>query len=331
MNASPVMLQRHTAALRCLMVGVFLFTLLPLSQAQSFSEFHKVVFVTNAEPVKLAVDISRGDVEIVYSRDEQVSVSAVAQASGTMAVDENYFRVALRVDQTGNRVTVQHLPNFVYQDENFKLRFRIDVPYRTEVTSAVTEGKQIVRGVTGPVYIKGGRGDVSVSYVSGSVRVEAERANVDFEMVGERVDAHTGSGNISGERLPKGIHAETGDGDIKLTVVGDSEAIVKTGSGRIEVGAARDKLAATTDSGDLRVQAVPHNDWRLNSTSGSVRIELPPQAGFDLAASSESGKLQLEREDLPSLSADTHQVLEKIGGGGRRIEAHTKSGNISIR
>ncbi len=312
-------------------MGSFLFLIAAFSHADSSTEFHKTFAVTNAEPVRLTVEVSKGNVDIVYSRDGEVSISAIAQASGDSKVDENYFLLVLSVNQTGNTIDVRQVPSPVYPDENVRFRLRIEVPYRTEIKSALIVGKQSVRGVTGPVDVKAGRADVSSSYVSGSVRVDAEYGNLDFQMVGEHVVAKTASGNISAERLVKGIQAETGDGDIKLMVVGPSEARVRTGTGRIEIGGARDTLAATTDSGDLNVQAVPHNDWMLNSTSGSIRLELPPGTGFDLKASTESGKLQFERDDLPRLSADVRHVVQKVGIGGKKIEVHTNSGNIFIR
>lgn len=316
---------------RWLAIGMFLIWLVGFSRAESSAEFRRTLAVTNAEPVKLTVAIGKGDVDIVYSHDGEVLVSALAQPANESSVDENYFRIVLEVEQVGNNVSIRQTANPAYPEENLKLRYRIEVPNRTEVRSSVKSGRLNIRGVTGPVDVKVGTGDVSVSYVSRAVHVEAERGSLDFQLIGERVDASTASGNISGERLGNGIRAETGDGDIKLMVVGPSEAMVKNGAGRVEIGGARDALAASTQSGDVRVQAIPHHDWKLSSISGNIRLELPPRANFELDASSESGKLQFDRDDLPKLTSEVHQIVQKVNIGGSRIEAHSGSGAVVIR
>ena len=314
-------------ARHCLAVSVLLFSLLDLCWAES-QEFHKTFPVSNAETLKLAVDIPDGDFEVAYSHDGEVTITAVARSSGENKIDENYFRDGLSIEQTGNRITIQQVSNSLYPA--VKLQFRVDVPYRTEITSSVKHGKQNVRGVTGPIDLRG-TGDVSVSYVSQTAAVDVERGNLSFQMVADHVLARTGNGSISAERLPKGIRAETGDGDIKLMVVGASEAIVRSGTGRIEIGGARDKVMGVTDRGDLRVRAVPYGDWNLRSISGAIRVELPEQVSCQWDVSSGSGKLEFDRADLQNPSPDAHQFSYKVRGGDRKIEVHSESGDIWIR
>jgi len=298
-------------------------------QAGQTAEFHRTLAVTLAEPVKLTVDLQSGDLEIAYSHDGQVSVSAIAQASGDVELDESYFKCALSVEQSGNSVAIRQT---AIAAAPIKIRYRIDVPYRTEVTAANKSGNQTVRGVLGPVDLSSSRGDISVSYVPKAVKVQVETGNIDLQMIGDHVFAKSGRGNITGERLAKGVSAEAGDGDITLTVVGASEAIVKHGTGRIEIGGARESVVSSTDGGDVHVKAVPQSDWKLKTRSGAIRIELPPRAAFELDASTDLGRLQLEREDLPKLASDARQTQQKVnGGGGKKIEARTESGTIVIR
>ncbi len=314
---------------RCLTLALLIFSLQQLCRADS-AEFHKTLPVSNADPVKLAIDIAMADIEVAYSRDGEVVVTAIARTSGLNKIDENYFRVAFNLEQAGNEITIHQMPIVAGPSDDLKLQIRIDVPYRTEITSSVGKGSQSVRGVTGPVELRG-KGNVSVAYVSKTATVDVERGNLSFQMVADHVFARTGSGNISAERLPKGIRAETGDGDIKLMVIGAAEAIVRAGSGRIEVGGARDTLMADTKGGDLLVEAVPHGDWDLCSNSGAIRLELPPQVSAKLEVSSESGRLQFEREDLPNVAPDARQFSQPANSGDRKIRAHTKTGDIWIR
>ena len=299
--------------------------------AQRTAEFHRTLTVANEDPVTLSLDLSTADLDILYSRDGQVSITSLAQTSGDLKIDENDLQAALAVEQAGNKLTIRQALLSAFPDAKMKIRYRIEVPYRTAVTSTFKSGRQVISGVSGPVDISGDRGDVSVSYVSQQVRVQVGIGNVDLQVIGEHSTAITGSGNISGQRLPHGITAETGDGDITLMVIGVSEATVKSGAGRIDVGGAREGLVSSTDRGDLHVRAVPHSDWKLNSESGTIRVELPEKVDSDLLASTESGEIQFERDDLPKPLSDAHQISQRLNGGGKKIDLRTRTGRIVIR
>jgi len=301
-----------------------------LGERKPTSEFQRTLAVTNAEPVVLNIEIISGDVEVLYSRDGQVSIAGFAQADGDSGLDDNYFSASLTLDQAGNRITLRHSDPGAVQGK-VRVRYRIDVPYRTEVVCIVNRGRQSIRGVLGPVTAKAGIGDIKASYISKGLQAEVESGNIDVQVIGEHVEARTNRGNITGERLAHGIDARTGDGDVSLIVVGPSTAVVEKGNGRIEVGGARGALTCSTEGGDLHVQAVPHGNWKLNSASGVIRLDLPPVANFDLDISDDSGEIQIERDDLSKPSSDARRVSQRVGGGGERIEVGTVSGRITIR
>lgn len=298
--------------------------------AQTSAEFHKSLAVSNAEPVVLSVEMRHGDVDILYNRDGQVSISAVAQVAGDSKLDDNFFPSALNIEQSGNHVRLRQVSNTMYPEKKVSIQVRIDVPYRTEINSIVEEGKQAIRGVLGPVQARADQGDIKASYVSKTLHAATGKGNVEVQMIGEHVDADVVSGNISGERLPKGITSETRDGDITLMVVGPSTATVVKGIGRIDVGGARGSLVLATDAGDLHVAAVAHDDWKLNSASGTIRLDLPPVVNVALNASTDSGKLQFERDDIPN----TGDKLRRVDGhpnSEKHIDVHSGSGTIVIR
>ncbi len=300
-------------------------------QGRTRSEFQRVLTVANAEPVMLRVEISSGDVEVAYSREGQVTISGFAQADGDVRLDDTYFRAFLSIDQVGSRITVHRNSDSDEAHHGIKVRYRIDVPYRTQVISQVDRGRQTIRGILGPATISAGMGDIKASYVSKALQVKTETGNVELQVIGERVHATTGRGNISGERLAQGIDAKTGDGDINLVVVGSSVAAVEEGNGRIEVGGARGTLTCSTDSGDLHVQAVPHGDWNLNSASGTIRLDLPPTVSFDLEASTDTGDFQLERDDLSKPPSNLQRIAQRVGRDGKHIGVRTGSGRIVVR
>jgi hypothetical protein len=305
--------------------------IVPMAFAQATAQVHRTLAVTAAEPLTLEVDIPSGDLEILYGREGQVSISGIARASTDAKLDDRFFSNALSIEQAGNRVTIRHVPNPAYGEEGVKVFYRIDVPYRTRLTSRLGRGSQTVSGIMGRVQLATGVGDIKASYVSKGLRAQVKSGNLDLLVIGEHAEATTGLGNISCARIEQGVSVETAEGDITLMVVGPSTASVKKGYGRIDVGGARGSFVGSTDEGDLHIKAVPHEDWRLRSASGNIRLELPPIAKFDLDASTVSGEFQVDRDDIAKPSIGVRQLKQMVSGGGKRIEVRTSSGRIVIR
>ena len=214
------------------------------SSAQSSAEFHKTLALNQSQPLLLTIEIASANLEVVYGRDGEVSISAVATSSSNSSVDDQFFTKSLTLEQDGNRVSLRAALSPA--DSGMNIRYRLDVPYRTEVSSRLTHGTQLITGMLGPVNATAGKGDIKVSYVSKGVRALAETGDIDFQVIGERGEARTGAGNISCSRAVEGINAGTGEGDITLMVVGPSIAIIGKGTGRIDIGGARGSLTATT-------------------------------------------------------------------------------------
>jgi hypothetical protein len=324
-------LQGNRRLALCAAVVIACLACAPLSFGQGTAQFHRTLTVPAAEALILDVDVPSGNMEIVYGRDGQVSISGVARAPAPHKLDDNFFSSALRIEQAGNHVTIRHVPNPAYPEEGVSILYRIDVPYRTELASRLNHGKQNISGIMGPVRATVGTGDIKASYISKGLQAQVGSGNLDLQVVGEHANAQTEEGNISCTRIEQGVTAETGEGDITLMVIGPSTATVKKGSGRIDVGGARGRFAGSTDAGDLHVKAVPHDDWQLQSASGNIRLELPPTARFDLDAATISGELQVDRSDVARPAESVRQVTQMVNGGGKLIQVHTANGRIVIR
>jgi DUF4097 and DUF4098 domain-containing protein YvlB len=323
---------RYRPALGVLALGVCA-SLVSASRgrAQPTYDFHQTLTVRPSEPVVLSVGLARGSLQVLYGRDGQVSITAYGMASDGGKLDASYLTSMVAVEQNGNRIQVRDVPKPDGMGARNTVHYRIDVPYRTEVTSKVDRGSQTFRGIMGPVKAESGNGDITASYLSKGLQAQAENGNLEMEVIGERVTAKTRNGNISCVRLPQGVSAETGDGDITLTVVGASTAAITSGVGRIEVTGARSSFEGSTQGGDLNVKAELRGDWRLHSVSGNVRIALPPAQKADLVASTDSGSFQMDRDDVAKPQPEARTTMQKLNGGGPRIDIHTGSGKILIR
>ncbi len=310
---------------------VAVLVLVSWSSAQSATEFRRTLSVSVTEPLTLEVEISSGDVQILYGRDGEVSIAGTAKASGDARLDDNFFPQVLTVRQEGNHLSLRHASIAAYPERGISVLYRIDVPYRTEIIARTIRGKQTITGILGPVTAVIENGDVKASYISRGFHGQAGSGNIDLQVIGEHAEAKTGAGNISCERIPQGVSAETGDGDITLMITGPSAAIVRKGTGRIEVGGSRGSMIASTADGDLHVKAIPHEDWKLTSSSGTIRLDLPQMAKVNLDASTGAGEFQIERDDIAKPQPGSRRVSQEVNGGGKRIEVHTESGRIVIR
>jgi Putative adhesin len=310
---------------RLVRLTVFLTLSATQARPQPATDFHHTLTISPAEAVMLNIALTKADLEVFYSRDGQVTMTASGHDSAGAKLDEPTLKSTLSIEQNGNHITLRQLPN-----SGGSIHYRFDVPYRTEVTTAVDRGAQTFSGLLGPIRAIAAQGNIKASYVAKGVQAQLESGNIDLEVIGEKAGANTKSGNISATRMPQGVDARTGDGDITLTVVGASSAKVTSGAGRIKVIGAQSTLDASTQSGELHVKAEPHGDWLLNSISGTLRLELPPVFKANLDASSDSGTLQLNRDDLPAPSDPLH-LLQKLNAGGPNIRAHTFTGKIVIR
>lgn len=321
--------QWHMGLHLVFVVAIALLAWVQVSLAQTTTDFRRTLTVTSAQTVTLDVDVAEGELRVSYGRDGEVSIAALARSAAQGGITDSFFTGVLSIAQSGNQVNI-HASDPVVRGERISVLYQIDVPYRTKLTSKVNSGKQVITGILGPVDAVTNQGDIKATYVSDELQARVGTGNLDLQVIGGHVVAIAGSGNISCTRLPLGVSAETGDGDITLMVVGPTTAIVKSGTGRINVGGARNSLVGSTERGDLRVRAIPHQDWQLSSGSGDVRIELPPSAKFKLEVSTKTGKLQFDRDDLPKPEMSLQQFRKAINGGGNQIAVHTESGRIMI-
>jgi hypothetical protein len=331
---STVHTTRYTARAQAGLSMRFVITIALLAwvqsaSAQTMAEFRRTLTVTAAKTVTLDVDVAVGELQVSYGRDGEVSIAASARSSELASIADSFFSAALSIEQSGNHIKVQ--TSDPAAAERISIVYRIDVPYRTELTSKVNSGKQVITGILGPVNAVTNKGDIKAAYISNTLEGHVGTGNLDLQVIGGHAEAITDSGNISCTRLPQGVSAEAGEGDITLMVVGPSTGVVKKGAGRISVGGARGSFTGSTDQGDIYLTAIPHEDWQLSSVSGNVRIELPPSAKFELEASTKTGELQFERDDITKPLANLLQFRQAINGGGKRIAVSTESGRIVIR
>src|SRR4029077_17164453 len=139
--------------------------------------FRRTLLVSAVEPVTLEVEVPSAEVQILYSRDGQVSISGFAQSSADAKLDGDFFKAVLTIEQNGNQVRIRHVPHSAHPEGGINVSYRIDVPYRTQISSQVNHDSQRSRGSTGPVKAETSKGDVKASYISKGLQPQADQGN----------------------------------------------------------------------------------------------------------------------------------------------------------
>src|ERR1051326_7478844 len=170
--------------LAILTIAVFIWT--QPSFAQRTGQIRRVFMLNAAEPLQLDVEVPSGELQILYGRDGEMSISGVARSADGVRLDDGFLSAVLEVKQNGNHLAVRHVPNSDHPEKGISLTYRIDAPYRTEVISRMSRGKLNIGGILGPVNALVGTGDIKASYISKGLQAHVDDGNLDIQVIGER-------------------------------------------------------------------------------------------------------------------------------------------------
>lgn len=132
-----------------------------------------------------------------------------------------------------------------------------------------------------------------------------------------RVSAANVSGDIDISGANGDVEASTVSGDLRLDRLRATSVRGNTVSGDIDV-----HVDAFTGRGDLS----------FHSVSGDVVLELPRDFGADLSMSTVSGDMNSDFPVTLGNGRMSHRRIEaRIGGGGRRLDVNTVSGDLRLR
>lgn len=131
-----------------------------------------------------------------------------------------------------------------------------------------------------------------------------------------QVDANSVSGDVGVDGAQGDIQAHSVSGDVRLEHLRASSLQANSVSGDIEA-----QLDALTGSGDLAFRSV----------SGDVTLSVPKDFAADLRMRTVSGELTSDFPVTLNGGFGRRQIDARIGGGGRRLDISTVSGDVRIR
>jgi DUF4097 and DUF4098 domain-containing protein YvlB len=195
---------------------------------------------------------------------------------------------------------------------------------RSEVIRAVD--------VRGSLSLEGSGSDIELENIAGQVTVNGSYGGtLNFKKLAKplRLDSRNTELRVAG--LPGRISMDLGDFDAH-NVLGPMRLMTKSRDVRIENFT--ESLELETERGDIELEPgrVPLAKIEARSRSGKIELVLPPQASFQLHATTERG--EAINEFGPAIHSETegHSTSLKGGtGSGPLIRINTHRGTVAIR
>ena len=296
--------------------------------------------LTVAGQAEIDIVTGSGRIEVRQGPPGRVEVSARIQADdgwgwsrrSQLTPRERVRRIETDppVEQKGNVVRIGHITSDELR-EGVSISYVLTVPARSSLRSKTGSGSQQVEGVDGAVEAGSGSGSLTIRHAGGDLRASTGSGAIDATSIGGAFHATTGSGSISATDVRGGITAKTGSGRIDVTQSGSGNVEVSSGSGSVRLRGVRGGVRASTSSGGLVIEGDLSGDWDLTATSGSVTIDLPSSQGFELDATTSSGRIDVGAPITVTGSVSRRSLRGTVRGGGPQLHVRTSSGGISIR
>lgn len=259
-----------------------------------------------------------GDINVSAGAGRDVVVEIVRTSRGRSEADATagLQEVQVSVDHRGERAAIDIAYPRGQSSYHVDAVYTVTAPAGTRVTA---------RSISGSVMVKDIKGDVAAETVSGSVTVVGGRASKARSISGEvrvkDVDTDTAlnAGSVSGSVVLEHVRArrlavDTVSGDVRASEVTSDSAQLRSLSGSV------DYIGPLSKGGR----------YELGSHSGSVHLLAEGPVGFELQATSFSGRIRPEGLSLQSMSMNRGSLRATIGDGSAVVVAQTFSGDVVI-
>jgi DUF4097 and DUF4098 domain-containing protein YvlB len=258
--------------------------------------FDRVLDVSG--PIRVEVETGSGAIDVRSADADRVTVKADVTVHGSFfdkRPSEDLVRELEKnppVDRAGEVVRIGHIADRLAR-ERVSIAYEIVVPCRARLQTTTGSGHLRIEGVGGPLDVRTGSGAIDIT--------------------GARAD----------------VHAETGSGAVRLADARDGRFDLETGSGAIDATDVTGAVRVHAGSGRISVTGAPVERWDLETGSGVVYARVATEAGFDIAAHTGSGGIQVAR--TLAASEQSHGALRgRVGAGGPHLDLTTGSGEIRV-
>ncbi|MCC7009277.1 MAG: DUF4097 family beta strand repeat protein [Acidobacteria bacterium] len=264
-----------------------------------------------------------GDISITAGSGRDVTLDITRRSRGRDDAEAalGLQQVQVNVDHRGERATVEVM--YPHERDRGRARYQVNVSFVVTVPAGT---RVTARSVSGNVSVKGVAGDLAVETVSG---------NIDVANARQLSTAKSVSGNVvlSNVESSRALSAGTVSGGVQLSHVRANRIAVDVVSGDIrteDVTCASAQLKTLSGTVDYVGRFEPGGRYEFNSHSGSVRITAAGPVGFELQATTFSGRIRPEGLSLQAMTMNRGALRATVGDGSAVVVAQTFSGDVVI-
>ena len=248
-------------------------------------------------------------------------IQAMSNKNAINMLEKNQIQVFhIETDKT---VEIKRLGHR-YQNR-IQSRFRIHLPFNTNITIESAGGDNRIRKIRGQIEVRTGGGDIELKQLSGIISAYTDGGNINANHSDGVLDLHTSGGNIHITQSRGNVNAFNSVGDLSIMELkGNIKAIIS--GGNINLGSIEgDTISLQINGGDLTAGTLNSN---LIGWVNSGEIALKNIRG-NISVGTSSGDIKLENI-YGNISCNT-----SIGGiHGKNIfgaiKAFTSNGNIKV-
>lgn len=245
----------------------------------------------------------------------------------------------LEVKKEGNTVIVR----IVYPIANISISGRtwldVKVPenWNDDLEVSTVSGLIIAPKLSGEeVKLNTTSGEIKVENISGdNVRMHSTSGSMKIGKVVARnlFEKGTVSGSFEADSIEANeieLGSTSGSAIIRDAIV---DKVTSTSvSGTVQMNLQEGSAEMSTTSGEISVSFEQgFEEFKANSVSGSVNLQIPGDSGFKAEIGTVSGSINCEDFSMKILSSKKNHLEAEAGDGDGRIEVHTTSGSVSIK
>jgi DUF4097 and DUF4098 domain-containing protein YvlB len=320
---------------------------------------------------RIVVNNLRGNTRIVGADTTEIKVGGrkTVRAYSQSQAEEANRQTGLKVVTEGDHLLIETAPENGPRDTRVSTDLELTVPRGTSIQASSRTGDFDILNIDGGVDITSSNAGVRLQDLAGSVRVDLRRSDIvravnvkgNVEVLGRGEDVELenigGTATINGyysgdvvcrnmakpvvfqsgvtdlrfERVPGECHVSRGDITAK-NVVGPVRLIAQ--SKDVDIQDFQGEMTISIQRGDVALKPGRAPDARIDGATrnGNVELSLPPDAKFELGATTTRGQVENEfGGGLESSTTGAGASLKGATGRGPKITLNTERGQIVLR
>jgi DUF4097 and DUF4098 domain-containing protein YvlB len=187
-------------------------------------------------PVRLQIQIPRGDVELETAETAETTVELEARGRNAEEL-EREARIEARPRGDGHEVVVEARSRGLF-GRNGQYLVRISAPHGADVKAELASADISGRGRYGAIDIEVASGDVEFDHVAHEAKVDSASGDVQVGYA-RAAKVNSASGDVRLDDVAGPAEVNTASGDVDLRRVATGEIKVNSASGDVEIGIAK--------------------------------------------------------------------------------------------